>query len=143
MLKTVKYSFVGRKSIFFLFLNYVFSYCKHCYVSIYQNYTLLIIPFLSHLSLILLSICNLLRKTPQKHKNAFQRFLFLFLRSKLDFLKFFPVFQENLGFYLKILIFSQTTNSLERCQFQFIQFFFVPIIFRNRMYIILLYIYNI
>lgn len=60
MLKTVKYSFVGRKSIFFLFLNYVFSYCKHCYVPIYQNYILLIIPFLSHLSLILLSICNLL-----------------------------------------------------------------------------------
>ena len=60
MLKTVKYSFVGRKSIFFLFLNYVFSYCKQCYVPIYQNYILLIIPFLSHLSLILLSICNLL-----------------------------------------------------------------------------------
>ena len=47
MLKTVKYSFVGRKSIFFLFLNYVFSYCKYCYVPIYQNYTLLIIPFLT------------------------------------------------------------------------------------------------
>ena len=60
MLKTVKYSFAGRKSIFFLFLNYVFSYCKQSYVPIYQNYNLLLIPFLSHLSLILLTICNLI-----------------------------------------------------------------------------------
>ena len=140
MLKTVKYSFVGRKSIFFLFLNYVFSYCKHCYVPIYQNYTLLIIPFLSHLSLILLSICNLLRKTPQKHKNAFQRHLFLFLRSKPDFLKFFPVFQENLDFYLKILILSQTKNSLERCQFQFIQFFCAYYFSKQNVYYIIIYI---
>ena len=63
-------------------------------------------------------------KLLRNSKNPFQRHLFLFLRSKPDFLKFFPVFQENLGFYLKILIFSQTKNSLERCQFQFIQFFF-------------------
>ena len=118
MLKTVKYSFVGRKSIFFLFLNYVFSYCKQSYVPIYQNYTTLIIPFLSHLSLILLSICNLISKTPLKLKFAFQCFLFLFLRSNPDFLKFFPVFQENLEFYLKILIFLQTKNSLERYQYQ-------------------------
>ena len=98
-------------------------------VSIVMCLYIRIIPYWLFLSyLIYLWFCfqsvifseKLLRNT----KNPFQRHLFLFLRSKPDFLKFFPVFQEKLGFYLKILIFSQTTNSLERCQFQFIQFFF-------------------
>ena len=38
-------------------------------------------------------------KLLRNSKNPFLRHLFLFLRSKLDFLKFFPVFQENLGFF--------------------------------------------
>ena len=84
---------------------------------------------------------KLLRNT----KNPFLRHLFLFLRSKLDFLKFFPFFQENLGFYLKILIFSQTKNSLERCQFQFIQFFLCLLFFEIEciLYCYIYIIYNI
>ena len=71
MLKTVNHSFVGRKSIFSLFLNYVFSYCKQSYVPIYQNYNLLVLPFSFYKSLILLTICHLISKTPLKLNLAF------------------------------------------------------------------------
>ena len=71
MLKTVNHSFVGRKSIFFLFLNYVFSYCKQSYVPMYQNYILFPIPFYTYKSLNLLTIFHLISKTPLKLKFAF------------------------------------------------------------------------
>ena len=84
-------------------------------------------------------------KLLRNSKNPFQRHLFLFLRSKPDFLKSFPVFQENQAFYLKILIFSQTKNSLERCQFQFIQFFLCLLFFETEciLYYYIYIIYNI
>ena len=62
-------------------------------------------------------------KLLRNSKNPFQRHLFLFLWSLPDFLKFFPVFQENLGFLHENQDFPPIKNSLERCQFQFIQFF--------------------
>ena len=85
---------------------------------------------------------KLLRNT----KNPFQRHLFLFLWSLPDFLKFFPVFQENLGFLHENQDFPPIKNSLERCQFQFIQFFLCLLFFEVKciLYIIYTYIiYNI
>lgn len=82
MLKTVKHSFAGRKSIFFLFLNYVFSYCKQSYVPIYQNYNLLLIPFYTYKSLNLLTICHLISKTPLKLKKSFSKTLVSFSQIK-------------------------------------------------------------
>ena len=81
---------------------------------------------------------KLLRNT----KNPFQRHWFLFLWSLPDFLKFFPVFQENLGFLHENQDFPPIKNSLERCQFQFIQFFCAYYFSKQNVYYIL-YIYNI
>ena len=84
-------------------------------------------------------------KLLRNSKNPFQRFLFLFLRSKPDFLKFFPVFQENLGFLHENQDFPPIKNSLERCQFQFIQFFLCLLFFKTEciLYYYIYIIYNI
>ena len=84
-------------------------------------------------------------KLLRNSKNPFQRHLFLFLRSKPDFLKFFPVFQENLGFLHENQDFPPIKNSLERCQFQFIQFFLCLLFFEVKciLYYYIYIIYNI
>ena len=104
----------------------------------------LFLPYLIYLWFCFQSVIfseKLLRNT----KNPFQRHLFLFLWSLPDFLKFFPVFQENLGFLHENQDFPPIKNSLERCQFQFIQFFLCLLFFEVKciLYYYIYIIYNI
>ena len=119
-------------------------------VSIVMCLYIRIIPywlFLSYLIYIWFCFQSVIfsEKLLRNSKNPFQRFLFLFLRSKPDFLKFFPVFQENLGFYLKILIFFPNNEQSWAMSISVYSVFFVPIIFlkQNVYYIIIYIIYNI
>ena len=83
-------------------------------------------------------------KLLRNSKNPFQRFLFLFLRSKPDFWNSFLFFKKILIFTWKSCFF-QTKNSLERCQFQFIQFFLCLLFFETEciLYYYIYIIYNI
>ena len=141
MLKTVKYSFAGRKSIFFLFLNYVF----HIVSSLMCLYIRIITYclFLSHL--IYLWFCFQSVILSQKllwNSNLLSNASCFFSKDQiLIFWNSFLFFKKILVFTWKSWFFPKQRTVLSDVNFSLFSFF-VPIIFRNRMYIILLY-YNI
>ena len=70
---------------------------------------------------------------------------FFFSDQSLIFWNSFLFFKKILVFTWKSWFFSQTTNSLERCQFQFIQFFLCLLFFETEciLYYYIYIIYNI